>query len=163
KTLAISYEQFLYTKLWDETDDAALDELVLAPMILQRQVEGTIELRVTVIGEQCFAAKFVPHGHVDGRLDDSAIYRAHRLPPQVIEHLRRGRGGSVLLARPVSYSRLTLLFAVVGVGIVAFFVLFSYTRKAHVPGVLLPAQGLIRVQPAQAGVIAERRVREGQA
>lgn len=83
--------------------------------------------------------------------------------PQAIAHAGTRSYGTVLLARPVSYSYLTLLFVIVGAGIVAFLVLFSYTRKAHVPGVLLPAQGLIRVLPAQTGVIAERRVHEGQA
>jgi membrane fusion protein len=83
--------------------------------------------------------------------------------PQAIEHARTGRRGNVLLARPLSYSCLTLLFVAVAAGIVIFFALFSYTRKAHVPGVLLPAQGLIRVLPAQPAVVAERRVREGQA
>ncbi|MGH8509610.1 MAG: HlyD family secretion protein [Gammaproteobacteria bacterium] len=83
--------------------------------------------------------------------------------PQAIAHAGTRSYGAVLLARPVSYSYLTLLFVIVGAGIVAFLVLFSYTRKAHVPGVLLPAKGLIRVLPAQAGVIAERRAHEGQA
>jgi membrane fusion protein len=81
---------------------------------------------------------------------------------QAIEHARTGRCGRVLLARPLSYSYLTLLFVVVAAAIVTFFVLFSYTRKAYVPGVLLPAQGLIRVLPAQPALVAERRVREGQ-
>ncbi len=68
----------------------------------------------------------------------------------------------MLLARPVAHAALTLLFVVLAAGIVAFFVGFSYTRKAKVPGVLLPSKGLIRVMPMQGGVIAERRVREGQ-
>jgi hypothetical protein len=87
KSLAISWDQFLYTKLWDDTDDAALHELTLAPMILQRQVTGSVELRVTVIGDQCFAAEFVPSGHVDGRLDSTAAYRAHRLPAEIERRL----------------------------------------------------------------------------
>jgi membrane fusion protein len=82
---------------------------------------------------------------------------------EAIEYARTGRGGTVLLARAPSYVWLTWLFVVIGASFVAFFVAFGYTRKAHVPGVLLPAQGLIRVLPAQSGVIAESRVHEGQA
>jgi hypothetical protein len=44
-------------------------------------------LRVTVIGDQCFAAEFVPSGHVDGRLDSTAAYRAHRLPAEIERRL----------------------------------------------------------------------------
>jgi membrane fusion protein len=69
--------------------------------------------------------------------------------------------GGILLARPVSYFFLTSLFVLIAVAIVAFFVGFSYVRKAQVSGVLLPSQGLIRVIPSQAGVISERRVNDG--
>ena len=81
---------------------------------------------------------------------------------QALRHAGARSYGTVLLARPVSYSFLTLLFVLIGAGIVAFFVLCDTTRKARVPGVLLPSQGLIRVASSQAGVIAERRVQEGQ-
>ena len=81
---------------------------------------------------------------------------------EAIEHARGSRHGSVLLARPMSYSYLTLLFVTFGVCLVTFFVFFSYTRKAHVSGILLPAQGVIRVLSAQPGVVTERRAHEGQ-
>jgi membrane fusion protein len=57
---------------------------------------------------------------------------------------------------------LTLLFAVVALLILVFLACFSATRKAHVAGVLLPDQGLIRIQSSQSGVITAVRVREGQ-
>lgn len=81
---------------------------------------------------------------------------------QAVEHAGTRRYGTVVLARPVSYSFLTLLFVSLAAGVVTFFVLFSYTRKVQVSGVLLPTQGLIRILPVQPGVIAERRVQEGQ-
>lgn len=82
--------------------------------------------------------------------------------PQAVEHASIRRFGTVILVRPVTYSFLTLLFACLAVAIVCFFVLFSYTRKAQVTGILLPSQGVLRVLPLQAGMITERRVNEGQ-
>ena len=67
-----------------------------------------------------------------------------------------------MLTRPVSHMALTLLFAVVALLILVFLACFSATRKAHVAGVLLPDQGLIRIQSSQSGVITAVRVREGQ-
>jgi membrane fusion protein len=81
---------------------------------------------------------------------------------EALEHAGVKRFGTVLLARPVAHSTLTLMFTLLATGIVAFFICFSYTRKAKVLGVLLPSQGMIRLMPMQVGVIAERRVREGQ-
>ncbi|MEO8523370.1 MAG: HlyD family efflux transporter periplasmic adaptor subunit [Caldimonas sp.] len=57
---------------------------------------------------------------------------------------------------------MSIFFFCIAGGVVAFFVCFSFTRKAQISGVLLPSQGLIRVVPMQAGVVAERRVTEGQ-
>lgn len=71
------------------------------------------------------------------------------------------RYGTVLLARPIGYSFLTLLFVAMTAALVLFFTYFSYTRKAQIPGVLLPSEGLIRIVPLQAGVVTERRATEG--
>ncbi len=85
KTLAVSDEQFLYTKHWDEHDEDRLDELILAPMIFQSAVSGSAEVRITIVGDRFFTAEFNPQGHVDGRLDNNADYRPHQLPKSV-EH-----------------------------------------------------------------------------
>ena len=45
----------------------------------------------------------------------------------------------------------------------AFLSLAQYTRKATVNGVVVPDRGLIRLVPAVAGTVLERRVAEGQA
>lgn len=70
--------------------------------------------------------------------------------------------GVVILARPVSYSMVTALFFACAVGVVAFFIFGSYTRKVAVEGLLLPSHGLIKVLPMQAGQVTESRVHEGQ-
>jgi membrane fusion protein len=81
---------------------------------------------------------------------------------EALEHAKAKPYGTVLLARPVGHVVLTVLFAAFALLVVGFFASFSYTRKAKVPGVLLPSQGLIKVVPMQAGQIIERRVQEGQ-
>ena len=70
--------------------------------------------------------------------------------------------GAVLLARPVSYSILTLLFVAISATIACFFAFGSYTRKVDVQGILTPKRGTIKVMAAHSGLIAESRVREGQ-
>lgn len=81
---------------------------------------------------------------------------------EAIEQAHRRNRGIVLLAQPLSHTSLTCLFAAIAVGLIVFLAFARVTRKAEVTGVLLPAQGLIRVLCMQAGVVLERRVREGQ-
>jgi membrane fusion protein len=81
---------------------------------------------------------------------------------EAIEHSRSSGHGSVLLARPLSHAVLTWMFAAIAAAILLFFALAGVTRKANVRGVLLPAQGLIRILCTQPGVVLERPVQEGQ-
>jgi len=81
---------------------------------------------------------------------------------EALVHASNRANGVVLLARPLSYSVLTTLFVAIATAIVAFFALGSYTRKVDVQGVLTPSRGLIKVIPAQTGLISESRVKEGQ-
>ena len=67
----------------------------------------------------------------------------------------------MVLARPLSYTVLTSLFVCIVAAILAFFIFFGTTRKAHSRGILLPTTGVIRIMPGQAGVIIETRVQEG--
>ena len=81
KTLAAPRHRFLPTKAWSESDRDVLNHLVLAPTIFQEMVTDCRELRITVIGDQAFAAEFRPAvGLIDGRLDLEAPYRPHPLP-----------------------------------------------------------------------------------
>lgn len=56
----------------------------------------------------------------------------------------------------------TLGVMLAAAAIAAFLTLGHYTRKATVSGVLTPDLGLIRLVPAVAGTVVERRVAEGQ-
>jgi membrane fusion protein len=82
---------------------------------------------------------------------------------QAIEHVTARQYGTVILANPLSHRVLTAVFVGIALCIVAFFFLFSTTRKAQSTGVLLPTAGVIRVTPVQAGIITDKRIKEGQA
>lgn len=81
---------------------------------------------------------------------------------EALSHAQARPFGKVLLARPLSHAVLTLAFAGFLLLLIAFFAVFSYTRKVKVSGVLLPS-GLVRVAPLQSGRVLERRAQEGQA
>jgi membrane fusion protein len=81
---------------------------------------------------------------------------------EALAHAGHRANGVVLLARPVSYSVVTLLFVLAAAMIVGFLFSASYTRKVVVQGVLLPAHGVTKVTAMQSGLIAESRVSEGQ-
>jgi membrane fusion protein len=81
---------------------------------------------------------------------------------QAITHISTKHYGTVILARSVSHFWLTLLFVLIALLLIAFFALFSTTRKAQASGVLLPNRGVIKVMSSQYGVVIEKRVQEGQ-
>jgi membrane fusion protein len=81
---------------------------------------------------------------------------------QALQHATARGFGDILLTRPPSFALLTGLFTSLVIAIVLFFSFFSYTRKAQVSGVLLPSAGVIRVVSSQSGLVAERRVVDGQ-
>jgi hypothetical protein len=86
KTMTPPDDRLLATKVWEEHDTRSLPELELAPTMFQRRVEGTRELRVTVVGERLFAAE-VSTTLVDGRLDLAALHVPHQLPGSVARGL----------------------------------------------------------------------------
>lgn len=67
------------------------------------------------------------------------------------------------LVRPLALSWITLGVVLIAVAAAIFLSLASYTRKAAAGGVLAPDVGLIRLVPAAAGTVLERRVVDGQA
>lgn len=70
--------------------------------------------------------------------------------------------GSIVLLRPAGLAWLTGVFCLIAAAILVFFATANYTRKEQASGVLMPAQGLIRVQSLQPGLVLEVRVREDQ-
>jgi membrane fusion protein len=83
--------------------------------------------------------------------------------PEAVEAQRQSWLGRVQLVRPLSLSLVTAGVLAALVALATFLVLAQYTRRASAPGVLVPDRGLIRLVPAAAGTVLERRVTEGQA
>lgn len=82
---------------------------------------------------------------------------------EVLQGQRDGWLGRVQLVRPLSMDLVTIGVLAVAVAIAGFLYFAHYTRKATVDGVLAPDRGLIRLVPAEAATVIERRVHEGQA
>lgn len=82
--------------------------------------------------------------------------------PEALEAQRQHWLGRVQLVRPLSLTVLTVGVVFVALALVSFLALAQYTRKATALGVLVPDRGLIRLVPAAAGTVLERRITEGQ-
>jgi membrane fusion protein len=86
------------------------------------------------------------------------LFRAEALAAQQQQWL-----GPVQLVRPLALRWVTVGVVCTALAVAAFLALAPYTRKATVAGVLEPDLGLIRIVPAGAGTVVERRAAEGQA
>jgi glutathione synthase/RimK-type ligase-like ATP-grasp enzyme len=75
------------TRLLDSPIDP--EELELAPVIFQEFVPKGVDVRVTIVGQQLFAAKVHTRysGLVDWRVDPEATYEAFEIPPQIADDL----------------------------------------------------------------------------
>ncbi len=76
------------------------------------------------------------------------------------QHLRTL--GSVRVARPPSFVWIAGLALTLAAAIVAYALLGEITRKASLPGLLLPTGGLLQLSAPEGGVVAELWVAEGQ-
>lgn len=89
----VIYKAFSATHYaWRETrllrpEELQLAETIrLAPVIFQRYVSALVDLRITVIGNQIFAAEAdsqTGEYKIDVRFNQNITYRPHTLPPQV--------------------------------------------------------------------------------
>ncbi|WP_201495121.1 HlyD family secretion protein [Rubrivivax sp. A210] len=91
-------------------------------------------------------------------LESRPLFRAEALAAQ-----RQSWLGAVQLARPLALSWITAGVLAVAAAAASFLFFAEYTRKASAGGVVVPDLGLIRLLPAAAGTVLERRVNEGQA
>lgn len=83
--------------------------------------------------------------------------------PQALAAQQQPWLGGVRLLRPLSLTVMTVGATLALVAVVVFLSVAEYTRKATASGVLAPDRGLIRLVPADAGTVLERRISEGQA
>jgi membrane fusion protein len=86
----------------------------------------------------------------------TALFRQEVLEAQKAQWL-----GSIRIARPPSFAWVTGISVVLAVALVAFALWGQVTRKARLPGMLVPTGGLIQVVAPQAGTLAEWMVAEG--
>ncbi len=82
---------------------------------------------------------------------------------QALAHQGNRGYGSILLTSPVIFRWLTVILVGLMFSVIAFFFLFSTSRKAVCSGVLLPETGVLRVLAPQPGVVSTINVKEGQA
>jgi membrane fusion protein len=80
---------------------------------------------------------------------------------EAVAHATRRLDGQVVLATPVSVSTLGMFLAVVIFAATVFAALGSYSRKATVPGYLIPDQGMIRATASAGATLQSIMVREG--
>ncbi len=85
------------------------------------------------------------------------LFRAEALDAQ-----RRNWLGAITMVRPLSFTVWTWLACVMGLLVVLFFALASYTQRTTLTGRLIPSTGVVRVHVPQAGVVRRRLVEEGQ-
>jgi len=81
---------------------------------------------------------------------------------QAIDFLSSRQYGPIILTSHISHKILTIIFSIISIIIIVFFIFFETSRKSEAPGILLPIDGLIRVQSSQAGVVRKVLVKEGQ-
>jgi membrane fusion protein len=80
---------------------------------------------------------------------------------EAVAHATRRLDGQVVLATPLSVSTLGLLLAAIIFAAAVFAALGTYSRKATVPGYLVPDQGMIRAAAAASATLQSITVKEG--
>ncbi len=80
---------------------------------------------------------------------------------EVIEARRTGWLGGIALTQPLRLRVLAVLACLGALTIALYLAFGTYTRRANVPGRLVPTRGLARVLAPAAGVISELPVAEG--
>lgn len=81
--------------------------------------------------------------------------------PEVFEAKKNKWTGHVVLSRPFSFVFLTGCAASGAFALILFAFFGSYTRKTTVEGQLLPVSGLVRVYAPDTGVVAAKKVKDG--
>lgn len=83
--------------------------------------------------------------------------------PEAVGAQRHDWLGAVQLLQPPALRWLSLLVVLAATTLVFFLATAGYTRKATLPGLVMPAAGVVRLAAPQPGVVIEQRVADGQA
>ena len=81
---------------------------------------------------------------------------------EALEAQRERARGAVLVTRPLSFSVLTVGAVVAAIALVVFFTFGEYTKRNRIVGFTQPDKGAIKLIAPAAGIVTERRVKEGE-
>ena len=87
--------QAIFTSALAPNDLEDLSGLDLAPVTLQEMVEKSSDIRVTVVGDEVFAAEILSQGRESSKVDwratddENLEHRTHELPPTLARRCRR--------------------------------------------------------------------------
>lgn len=87
---------------------------------------------------------------------DQGIFRREAVAAQSNQWL-----GGINLTTPLAYKWLAVLAAVISLATILFLGVAEYTKRERVTGELVPATGILSLNAAQAGTIAQTMVHEG--
>jgi membrane fusion protein len=82
---------------------------------------------------------------------------------EAVAHKTQRFHGAILLTRTWSFAALTIFFACIVLAQIAFSLVFGFTRKESVNGIVVASRGLIRIVAPQTAVVRQVLVSEGQA
>ncbi|HFF4821033.1 TPA: HlyD family secretion protein, partial [Acinetobacter baumannii] len=79
---------------------------------------------------------------------------------EILDNLSSRYIGKVVISTPITFKVLVLIFAIIGVMILTFIFMGSYTKKVRVMGQILPENGLVKIYSSQQGVVDRIFVKE---
>lgn len=86
-----------------------------------------------------------------------SLFRMEAVQAQQVQWL-----GGIVLVRPLSFAWLTAGATACALLIILFLMCGSYTKRSTVGGQLAPDSGMVKVYAAQAGIVVQKKVAEGQ-
>jgi glutathione synthase/RimK-type ligase-like ATP-grasp enzyme len=90
KAMTSPRNTFVDTRRWQEMDRRALNQLLVAPAIFQRLVEGPIDIRATIVGQEIYAAAIrtaESRAGLDSRLDLDVPITIYEIPNEIARQL----------------------------------------------------------------------------
>lgn len=90
KALTGPRNTFVQTRRWQESDRDFLNQLVLAPTIFQELIDGPIDIRATIVGQEIYAAALhtsQSRAGLDSRLDQDVPTTPYELPDDTVLRL----------------------------------------------------------------------------
>ena len=92
KAMTSPRNAFVDTRQWKETDRSALDQLLIGPAIFQDLVDGPVDIRATIVGQEIYAAAIgtaQSRAGLDSRLDLDVPISVYELPRETAGRLQK--------------------------------------------------------------------------